>query len=131
MCKRRTRQNVRSCVLRPVSCVLCHVRRILGLSAVCCLLSAVVQVRPIDAEELRDPFTFGPRESVVTPQVGPVVMGILWDATKPLAMVGDEPVGIGDLVGGWQVAEIRQNGIVVQRGARREFVSIGDGLPTD
>ncbi len=58
-------------------------------------------------------------------------MGILWDATKPLAIVGDEPVGVGDLVGGWQVVEIRQNGIVVQRQDRREAVAIGSSIPGD
>jgi len=79
---------------------------------------------------LRDPFTFGPREGTAA---GPemVLMGVLWDAAHPLAMLGDETVGIGDHVADWQVVEIRQDGIVVQRGDRREVVSIGKSIPAN
>ena len=100
---------------------------VLLLSAYCLVLSAPVVVH---AETLRDPFTFGPREGTAE---GPemVLMGVLWDAAHPLAMLGDEAVGIGDRVADWQVVEIRQDGIVIQRGDRREVVSIGKSIPAN
>ena len=87
-------------------------------------------VTVVHAETLRDPFTFAPRE---TTNEGPAVMlmGVLWDAAHPLAMLGEETVGIGDRVADWQVVEIRQDGIVVQRGDRREVVSIGKSIPAN
>jgi len=84
------------------------------------------------AEELRDPFTFGPRQETAQQMTtGPVLMGVLWDATKPLAILGDETVGVGDVVAEWRVVEIRPNGIVVQRGERQAFVAPGSNLPSD
>ena len=82
------------------------------------------------ADGLRDPFVFGPRESAPE-QPGAVLMGVLWDATHPLAIVGEQTVGVGDRVADWQVVEIHENGIVVQRDDRREIVSIGNRIPTD
>ena len=82
------------------------------------------------AETLRDPFVFGPRESG-SEQPGAALMGVLWDATHPLAIVGEQTVGVGDRVGGWQVVEIQENGIVIQRDDRREFISTGNSIPSD
>ena len=82
------------------------------------------------ADGLRDPFVFGPRERAPE-QPGAVLMGVLWDATHPLAIVGEQAVGVGDRVANWQVVEIHENGIVVQRDDRREIVSIGNRIPTD
>ena len=82
------------------------------------------------AEELRDPFTFGPRRDVVK-QTGLILLGVLWDATHPLAIIGDETVGVGDSIAGWQVVEIQQNGVGVQRGERKEFIALGQSLPSD
>jgi len=79
------------------------------------------------AGALRDPFTFGPRTEEIEQAV---VVGVLWDATHPLAIIGEEPVAVGDTVsGGWRIAEIRQDGIVLQRGGVREFVRLGQPLP--
>ena len=100
---------------------------VLLLGAYCVVLSASVAVR---AETLRDPFVFGPRERAHE-QPGAVLMGVLWDATHPLAIVGEQAVGVGDRVADWQVVEIHENGIVVQRDDRREMVTIGNSLPTD
>ena len=77
------------------------------------------------AEELRDPFTFGPRSGEGVPVLG----GILWDASHPMAMVGDREVTIGEVVVGWQVVEIRQDGIVIQRGTEQEVVQPGEVFP--
>ena len=81
------------------------------------------------AEELRDPFTFGPRRDAVEPS-GFVLLGVLWDATRPMAIIGEENVGVGDSVAGWQVIEIMQNGVIVQRGERKEFITPGQSLPS-
>ena len=91
------------------------------------LLSMVCSIQGY-AEELRDPFTFGPRKNVVE-QTGFVLLGVLWDATHPVAIIGEETVGVGDSVAGWQAIEIQQNGIVVQRGERKEFIAPGQNLP--
>ena len=85
------------------------------------------------AEELRDPFTFGARKASVKRIGSPAVSlnGILWDATHPLAIVGDETVAVGDRVAGWKVVEIREDGMAIERDGRREFVSPGNTLPAD
>ena len=103
-------------------------RNLLMLVACCVSLVAVVH-----AETLRDPFTFSPQEEPETAVVAPavVLMGVLWDAARPLAIVGDQEVGVGDQVADWQVVEIQENGMIVQRGDRREAVSIGSRLPSD
>ena len=85
----------------------------------------------VHAETLRDPFTFAPSEDTVEKQPSVKLMGVLWDATHPLAMVGDQAIGIGDHVGDWEVVEIQATGIVIQRGARRETVATGSPLPAD
>ena len=82
------------------------------------------------AKEWRDPFTFGPRnETVLTG--GQILAGVLWDANKPLAMIGQNTVGVGDFIGGWQVVEIHQDGIVVQSGQQRASVSVGGMVPSN
>jgi len=82
------------------------------------------------AEELRDPFTFGPRGDAGT-LAAPLLVGVLWDATHPLAMVGEEAVGAGDVIAGWEVVEIQPDGVVVQRGERRALIRPGERLPTE
>jgi hypothetical protein len=94
---------------------------------VACCMSLVATV---EAETLRDPFTFGPREG--TSEASPMTLiGVLWNAPKPLAIVGDRMVGLGDQVGGWEIVQIQEDGIVIQRDDRRETVAIGNSLPTD
>ena len=91
------------------------------------LASAVWGVSAGEAQE-RDPFTFGPRDEAVA-QASPTLIGILWDTTHPLAIVGDQTVGIGDAVAGWQVTQIQPDGITIERGARRELLTPGQPLP--
>ena len=111
---------------------MCHVKRVLRRWTVCCVLCAVGSLPlVVRAETLRDPFVFGPREGGVAEASGTVLIGVLWDATHPLAIVGEQPVGIGDRVADWEVVAIQPNGITVQRGDRREFVTPGNSLPTE
>ena len=97
------------------------------LTAYCLGLSASLVG---DAEELRDPFTFGPRTDVES-KAGPMLVGVLWDPTHPLAMVGEQAVAVGDHIGAWEVVEIQQGGMVVQHGERRELVAPGNPLPSE
>jgi len=85
------------------------------------------------AGELRDPFVFGPRSNTTTaaPSSSHILVGILWDATHPLAILGDQTVGVGDVISDWRVVKIEQNGIELQRGDRREFLIPGSSLPRD
>ena len=70
------------------------------------------------AEELRDPFTFGPRPGEIT-YTQPTLVGVLWDTAHPLAIIGDRTVNVGDMIGDWRVVEMTPGGIYVQRDERR------------
>jgi hypothetical protein len=83
------------------------------------------------AEEFRDPFVFGSRPDSLMGTAGPIVVGVLWDAVTPLAMIGEKPVKVGDLVLEWEIIEIKSDGIMIQRGDRRTFVEIGAAVPRD
>lgn len=84
------------------------------------------------AEELRDPFVFGPRRETVEPSEASVVLvGILWDAHRPVAVIGEELVGIGQEVAGWRMVEIRPDHVVIERGSRRETLALGEPLPPE
>ena len=99
------------------------------LSAYCLVLSASIATK-LSAEELRDPFAFGHRQAVVQP-LRATLMGVLWDATHPLAIVGEDTVAIGDIIADWQVVQIQEDGIIIEREGRRVFVGIGKALPQD
>lgn len=100
----------------------------IALWGVCWVLLGAGGVSSARAEELRDPFVFGPRTDT-SGGTGATLIGVLWDPTHPLALVGEQTVAIGDLVTGWQVVEIRADGIVIQRGERREFLAPGHAIP--
>ena len=104
------------------------------------LLLCVVLIGPLAPEgraeeELRDPFAFGPRveamSNTVVKPAGPTLMGILWDATRPLAIIGEETVAVGDTVDGWKVLNIQQESVVLQRGDQRKVIAPGDPIPAD
>lgn len=77
-----------------------------------------------DAKGRRDPFMPLVREGRLislskerTPGTAPVLYGILWDPAGPsMAMINDQEVRVGDTVGGYQVAEIRQDAVVLKNG---------------
>ena len=96
------------------------------LSAYCLVRSAAL----VQAEPLRDPFTFGPREREGA-HAQPMLAGIMWDPAHPMALLGDELVAVDDEIAGWKVVEIREDGITVQRDTRREFITSGSPLPAD
>lgn len=85
---------------------------------------------PANAEELRDPFVFGPRAGTAA-QTEPTLVGVLWDAARPLAIIGEETVGIGDAIAEWRVVDIKPDSITLERGDRRETLYPGDPLPTE
>ena len=83
-----------------------------------------------EREWLRDPFEFGSRGA---PQVtaGPVLTGILWDTTRPMAVIEGEPVLVGQRVRGWEVLGIYPDHIVLERGSQQVTLTPGDALPSD
>lgn len=88
------------------------------------------------AEELRDPFVFGSvqvqaRETAPpsAPSVG--LSGILWDAQSPLAIIGGEPVGVGEIIEGWRIVEIRPDRVILERNGQRTTLLPGGALPTE
>ena len=89
-----------------------------------------VALLPSSADVKRDPFLFGVSADRAAPWAGELI-GILWDATSPLAMVGDQAVSVGSELGPWKVVEIHPDGMVLQLGERREFIRIGDRLPSN
>jgi hypothetical protein len=101
-----------------------------SLLGACCLVLGASFASSLQAEELRDPFAFGPRSAQVQ-RAEATLMGVLWDATHPLAILGEEMVGVDAVVDGWRIIEIKQEGIIVGRDERREFIAPGDSLPTD
>ena len=90
--------------------------------------SLLLMVGGAQAEELRDPFTFGPRTSA-TSQSRPMLIGILWDATHPLAIVGEQTVAVGEMLESWQIIAIEPDGIRLQRGQQQQVVTTGHPLP--
>ena len=103
-------------------------------SAILCLSALGLALGPwliegLGADEGRDPFTFGPKAEELIKPASPVLIGVLWDASHPLAMVGEQTVAVGDRVADWQVVEIRQDGIMIQRGERRTLITPGDAIP--
>jgi hypothetical protein len=91
-------------------------------------LWVVTQPALVCAEELRDPFTFGPRTDQLESRKT-VLGGILWDPKTPLAIVGEQTVGVGDRIGDWLIMEIHPDGLVIQRGDERTTLSPGDAIP--
>ena len=80
------------------------------------------------AEERRDPFV-NPRE-VVNERAKSVLVGVLV-GRPPLAIIGEQVVSEGDRIDGWQVVEVRLDGVLIERNGRREIVPVGALLPAD
>ena len=58
------------------------------------------------------------------------VEGIIWSADRPLAVIDDELFAKGDTVGPYTILQIRQDGVVVQRGDDVRLVPLDRGLET-
>ncbi|HEX9779629.1 MAG TPA: hypothetical protein VGB20_00260 [bacterium] len=62
---------------------------------------------------------------------GMMVQGIIWSPTKPLVVVEDELLGVGQQVGPYTLKEIRPDGALVQRGSDEPiFVPVAH-IPSD
>ncbi len=103
----------------------------------CALLLAGATVAWAEEPARRDPFMFGPRpggepvENIQVPAVpGPVLIGVLWDAERPLAILGEEPTAAGQEVAGWLIVEISPNGITVERNGQRRSLEPGERIPS-
>lgn len=98
-------------------------------SVVLCLFcgSAVL----VQAGEPRDPFLFGPTESRPSTNATPHLTGILWDARSPMAVVDDEPVTVGQTVGGWRIIRIEPDGIVIERDSQTQTLQTGSSFPAE
>jgi len=83
------------------------------------------------AAEERDPFLFGASESLPPTSQTPHLTGILWDARSPLAVVDDEPVTVGQTVGGWRIIRIEPDGIVIERDAQTQTIQPGSSFPPE
>ena len=81
-------------------------------------------------DELRDPFVFGVTTGSAA-QYDYVLTGILWDAARPLAIMGATTLAVGDRIAGWLVVDIQRDQIIVQRGAQQEPITVGNPLPSD
>lgn len=91
---------------------------------------ALAQRDPIDdVGSCRDPLQplvdqHGQVISVVGLSGDFLVQGIVWSNQRPLAVIDDEVVGVGDVVGPYTVLEIRADGVLVQQGTETSFLPL-------
>ncbi len=72
----------------------------------------------------RDPFSSGPSTSEPATLSDMVLTGILWDDSAPLAMINDNLVGVGDKIGGYAVAEIKKDKVVLTDGEQNHTLTL-------
>lgn len=58
---------------------------------------------------------------------GPILDGILWDASKPVAIINGEIVGKGDSVGIYVVVEVRPESVLLNDGEKDIELRLGGG----
>ena len=76
------------------------------------IVSSTSQTAPIDASK-------------------PVLHGILWDSGgQSIALINDTEVKIGDMVGEYQVTEIRHDTVVLSNGGESMVLDISFGAPS-
>ena len=66
----------------------------------------------------RDPFSSGSAVSSIATASDMVLTGILWDDAAPLAMINDNPVGVGDKIAGHTVVAIKKDRVILNDGAK-------------
>ena len=60
------------------------------------------------------------------------VQGVIWSEKHPLAVVDDELLAVGDVVGPYTILEIRADGVIVQRHEQRLRIPLDRGFePAD
>jgi len=61
----------------------------------------------------------------------PMLQGILWDpAGQSIALINDGEVGVGDTVEGYQVIEIRSDGVVLSDGGEPVLLQLEFEMPS-
>lgn len=66
----------------------------------------------------RDPFSSGPAVSSPTTISDMRLTGILWDDVAPLAMISDNPIAVGDKIGGYTVVDIQKDKVMLTDGTK-------------
>ena len=56
------------------------------------------------------------------------VQGVIWSEQRPLAVVDDELVAVGDVLGPYTVLDIQSGGLMVQRDAQELFIPLDRSL---
>ncbi len=107
---------------------------------ICVLCAAVLSVKAetYDAKGKRDPFVPLVRDGRAIAASGdtlllsgpldtslPLLGGILWDpAGRSIALLNEQDTVVGDMVGGYRVAEIHEDQVVLEREGRRVTLRI-------
>ena len=63
-------------------------------------------------------------------QGGLFVQGIIWSDEHPFAIVDDELLSQGDVIGPYTILQIQPEGVAVQRAGERIFIPLDRGLET-
>ena len=79
------------------------------------------------ADLKKDPFAPLVKEEKKAPAPAPVITltGILWDKDKPLAIINNRVVKIGDTAGGSRVVEIKENSVILNDGTKDFELKLG------
>ena len=56
------------------------------------------------------------------------VQGIIWSDVHPLAVIEGDLYAPGDTIDQYTIAEIRQDGVLIQKGTATQFISLDRGL---
>lgn len=64
----------------------------------------------------RDPFTVAPVASLRTTSHGLYLNGIAWDKEKPIAIINESILSVGDRVDGYIVVEIKEDRVLLNDG---------------
>ena len=95
--------------------------------------SLATQVVPYDAVFRRDPTRAlvneqGELMTSTGLHGGLAVQGIIWSDQRPLAVVDDELVAQGDVVGPYTVTEIKPDGLIAASSAETVFIPLDRGI---
>lgn len=64
--------------------------------------------------------------STTAESLKPILHGVFWDpeGRQSIALINDQELGVGDLVEGYRLLEIRQNGVVLEKGGEPMVLEI-------
>ncbi|MBU1147881.1 MAG: hypothetical protein KKD11_05950 [Candidatus Omnitrophica bacterium] len=72
----------------------------------------------------RDPFSLGANTPEDIGFEGLAVNGIMWDEDNPLAIINDDVVKVGDMLGGLKVVEITKTSVVMEQNGERHTLNL-------